>query len=200
MITSCVCLTGVDFGPDLVKLADQRIALPLRSSADTEGEVARVLGKLEESGNDLRILRLLANSNGMFRPFVLLADRLLRQSRVPPAARELVILHLAVRRAAPYEWDEHVPMSAAAGVTDEQRAAVAAGRVDDPAVFAEPERLAMRAAGRIVDATLTQEDWDEIEGSLGTGAALDLVLTVGWWGAFVPTIIGALGLERTDDR
>ena len=179
---------------------DQRIAIPLRSSADTEGEVARVLGKLEESGNDLRILRLLANSSGMFRPFVLLADRLLSQSRVPPVARELVILHLAVRRAAPYEWDEHVPISAAAGVTDEQRAAVAAGLVDDPAVFAEPERLAMRVAGRIADGTLTQEDWDEVEGSLGSGAALDLVLTVGWWGAFVPTIIGALGLERTDDR
>ena len=35
--------------------------LPVRSSADTEGDVARMLGKLEANGGALTILRYVAN-------------------------------------------------------------------------------------------------------------------------------------------
>ena len=52
--------TGMVRGPNAVKP---------RSSSDTEGEVQRVLGKLESGGNDIKIMRLMANSPNAFYGF-----------------------------------------------------------------------------------------------------------------------------------
>ena len=173
---------------------DPRLDLPLRTAADTEGDVSRVLGKLEGSGKDLRILRVLANSPGMFRPFVLMADALLRRSKLPAKEREVVIMHLAAQRGVPYEWAEHVPMAAEAGVSDEQLAALSSGTLDDLTLFSPTEQLSLRAAREIADGALSEARWNELNDAIGEGAALDLLLTVAWWGAFVPMIIETVGL------
>lgn len=169
--------------------------LPYRTSSDTEGDVARILGKLEAGGKDLAIIRLVANSPGMFRPFVHMADALLNRSRLPARARECVILHLAAHLEVPYEWAEHVPMSADAGVTDRERAVLATGSLDDDlSSFTDLEQMALRTSRSIADGAITSDDWANATKVLGEGAMVDLVLTVAWWGAFVPTVIGALGL------
>lgn len=175
-------------------MSDPRIPLPLRTAADTDGDVSRVLGKLEAKGLDMRILRVLANSPGMFRPFVLFADKLLHESRLGGAEREVVIMHLAARRGVPYEWAEHVPMAAAAGVTEEQLAVLASGTLDDLSLFSPTEQVALRTSDAIVDGRLTEQAWADVTAALGDGAALDLLLSVAWWGSFVPTIIESLGL------
>ena len=48
--------------------ADPIIPLPQRTVDDTEGDVQRVLSKLDSSGNNKKILRVLANSPSTFRP------------------------------------------------------------------------------------------------------------------------------------
>jgi alkylhydroperoxidase family enzyme len=177
-------------------MSDPRIDLePLRSS-DAEGEVQRVLSKLEASGNDLKILRVLANSQPAFRPFVLLSNALMNLSALPPEDREVVILHLAARRDVPYEWKEHVPMSEAVGITDEQRELIALGKYEGQS-FSDAQRLAIRVADEIVEErSLTEETWSKACQTWGRASSLDLVLTVAWWGAFVPTIIEAIGLQN----
>jgi 4-carboxymuconolactone decarboxylase len=177
-----------DIGPD------PRIELPLRTSSDTEGKVADLLAKLEASGKDLKILRLLANAPGMFRPFVHMADGLLNHSRLPAKERELVILHLAARLGVYYEWAEHIPMSRDAGVNDRERTLLASGSLDDLSMFGDSERMALRSARVIADDELTPALWRSGADVLGEEAMIDLVLTVAWWGAFVPMIINALGL------
>src|SRR3984957_1491730 len=177
------------------RMSDPRLDItPLRSE-DADGEVARVLSKLEASGNNLKILRILANGENVFRPFVLLSNALMNKSSLSAADREVVILHLAARRDVPYEWKEHIPMSDAAGITEEQRKLILSGTIGAEE-FTASQLLAVRAADEIISGrSLSESTWAQACAAWGRDGALDLVVAVAWWGAFVPTIIEAIGLQ-----
>ncbi len=172
--------------------------LRLRSSKDTEGDVQRVLAKLEARGLDETIVRLVANSPNVFRPFVLLADALLTKATLPAADREVLILHLATRLGVAYEWSAHEEVAAQAGVAPAQRAALrrAGGASDDAELFTPSQRLALRLADELLETGgWSSVAWTQAVDAWGREAALDLVFSVAWWGAFVPTVIGAMGLR-----
>ena len=64
------------------------------------------------------------------------------------AIREMVTLLGATANSADYEWGQHVALSEAAGVSNEQRAALQRGDVDAPC-FSAPERAALRLAAAV---------------------------------------------------
>lgn len=179
-------------GPGNGRAAEPITALPFRSSVDTDGEVRRVLGKLEASGNDLPVSRMLANSPGCFRPFVLLSDALLHKSAVPSFIRETVILHLAARLGVRYEWGEHVPMAEDAGVTEEMRSALAQPASANDAALTEEQRTAVRLCDQVLARTLSDAGWEEACRWWGAQGALEFAMVVGFWGGFVPAVIGTV--------
>jgi alkylhydroperoxidase family enzyme len=67
---------------------------------------------------------------------------------LPRSIRELVTLFGARANAASYEWAQHVALSAAAGVTDAQRAALERGQLD-PALFNPQEMAALQFAAAV---------------------------------------------------
>jgi 4-carboxymuconolactone decarboxylase len=173
-------------------------ALSRRTSLDTQGDVKRVLGKLEQSGSDLTILRILANSDHVFRPFVLISGSLLRNAVLPDNVREVVILWMASLQGTPYEWAEHVPMAIEAGVSGEQITAIDELRADE-AIFSADEMLAIEIAGDLLRGEgIATEKFSAAVHAWTQPGALDLILSVGFWGGMVPTIIGGLGLVRPD--
>jgi alkylhydroperoxidase family enzyme len=174
-----------------------RVDLALRSGADTSGEVSRVLSKLEATGQNLTILRLLANAPVTFRPFVLLSSALLYNAVLPADVREVVILELAVRRQSSYEWTEHVPMARRAGVTNEQIDALKTTD-DRGAPFSEEQQLALRFLSELERGSVQGGTWKAAVASWGEQGAIELVLTLGWWGGLVPTLITAFGLSAAD--
>lgn len=169
-----------------------------RSSHDTEGDAQRILGKLEATGRDLRIVRLVANWSAGLRPFVLSSDALLFRGALDPRVREIVVLYTAARLGNDYEWDEHVPMSERAGVTETERAAIRAA-VDRPneqslkTTFdaAIVDALSL-AASLLSDPTVDLDAWDRACESLGRDSALEILFAVAWWGAYVPLIANTL--------
>jgi hypothetical protein len=173
--------------------------VPRRSAADTEGDVARVLAKLEATGQDLTILRLVANSGHAFRPFLLLSDALLNRAVLPAPVREVVILWMAVQRGVPYEWAEHVPMATRAGVTGAQVDHLAGGKPLGDGPFSDEMLLAVDIAADLLGRNgVSEEHWAAGVGRWGLEGMLDLVFTAGWWGGFVPTVLEALGLTEPD--
>jgi 4-carboxymuconolactone decarboxylase len=54
------------------------------------------------------------------------------QSTLPPDVRELVILRVAARNGADFEWIAHEPVARQAGLRDEQIAAIALGGAGGP--------------------------------------------------------------------
>jgi len=177
-------------------LPDPLLPLPRRTSADTEGDTSRVLGKLEQSGQIMKIHRVLGNSSTVFRPFMLLASALMTKTPFPAYEREVVILRMAARRGVSYEWAEHVALSAAAGVDDATRDNLARADEADLDLLSEPARLAVEVADQVLDEhRIAPELWDRAVRQWGEEASLDLVFVVAWWGGFVPTVIEAVGLR-----
>jgi 4-carboxymuconolactone decarboxylase len=168
--------------------------LPLRSSADTDGDVARLLGKLEANGSALTILRYVANATNAFRPFVLFSNALLNQSTLPRTSIEIVILHIAVVVDAPYEVAEHVPMARAAGLDQRTIDGVIAG--DIKSVVHDDKTLTMiEVADALVSGrSIPDPLWAEMVEKLGTESAMELVLIVGWFAGTVRVVTDALGL------
>lgn len=164
-----------------------------RSSADTVGDVQRVLGKLESSGRDLAIVRAAANWDSGLRPFVLMADALLIRGRLRPDVREACVLHIAAVLALDYEWDEHLPMARRAGLTHEQLAALRRGDREDESLFDLDQRRALD----VVDEYLRRHEvcsatWDAGCEQLGEDEMAELMFAIAWWAGFVPVIARTL--------
>jgi 4-carboxymuconolactone decarboxylase len=169
----------------------------LRTAADTDGDVQRVLEKLEATGQNQTILRLAANSPTVFRPFVLLANALVNKATLGDSEREALVLHLATKERAAYEWDAHQGPATKAGLTDEQIALLRTGEaLQHPDAFTASEFLAVRLGNQIVEGgSLSEDDWAEATAAWGAEGALDLVFSVAWWAGFVLVFTRALDLR-----
>jgi alkylhydroperoxidase family enzyme len=170
--------------------------LPRRTAADTTDDVSRVLGKLEESGQDLTILKILANNPTMFRPFIMMANALVYKATLPVDVRETVVLWIAQHLKNTYEWSEHVPMAKRAGLNDEQIAGIREG---DLSASTDDQRFAVELTRQLLtDRAIAPDTWQgaverwEVEGTM------DLVLSIGWWSGLVPAFLDALGLDLPD--
>lgn len=169
----------------------------LRSSADTSGRVRQVLEKLEATDQDQIILRLVANSPNVFRPFVLLANSLVNQAALGASEREALVLHLAAKENAPYEANAHLEPAAQAGLSPRQIEVLVAGNaLDEPDLFSPAERLCIELGERVAEGgTLSEDDWSAAHEAFGREGALDLVFSVAWWAGFVLHFTRALGLR-----
>lgn len=173
---------------------------PLRTAADTDGDVERVLAKLEATGQAQTILRLAANSPSVFRPFVLLANALVNRTTLGAAEREALVLFLATKEGAAYEWEAHQAPAQEAGLTAEQIEVLRGGdALARPEVFSAKQHLALRLGNQLVDgAPWSEDDWTEALAAWGAEGALDLVFSVSWWAGFVLIFTRALDLRPAD--
>lgn len=173
---------------------------PLRTAADTDGDVQRVLEKLEATGQNQTILRLVANSPNVFRPFVLLANSLVNRATLGGAEREALVLHLAAMEGAAYETAAHLTPAAQAGLTERQIEILTSGAgLEHPSEFSDAQNLALRLGNKVAHGeALDDRDWSDAHGQWGREGALDLVFSVAWWAGFVLVFTRALGLRPVE--
>jgi alkylhydroperoxidase family enzyme len=173
----------------------------LRTAADTDGATQRVLTKLEATGQAQTILRLAANSPTVFRPFVLLANALVNNAALGAAEREALVLYLATKEGAAYEWDAHQVPAEKAGLTAEQVEVLGAGEaLRRPDVFSDEQNLALRLGDQLVEGhPWSDADWAAAIGAWSADGALDLVFSVSWWAGFVLLFTRALDLRPSED-
>ncbi|MBW2424288.1 MAG: carboxymuconolactone decarboxylase family protein [Deltaproteobacteria bacterium] len=108
--------------------------------------------------------------------------------------RELAILRVARLRAARFEWDQHVGISAATGVTREELAAIERGEVDADC-FGEVERLVLQAAtGLVEQGTLEEELVTRLEEQLSAREAVELLIAIGVYEALAK-LMNAVDLD-----
>ena len=126
-----------------------------------------------------------------------LADLLLSilsQQQLDPKLRELAILRVANLRRAAYEWDQHVGISQAAGITPEQIRAIEAGRIDAPC-FDALQRLVLEATTELAGtSTLSKATFDRLAARLSPREAVELLLAAGIYEALAK-LMNAVGLE-----
>lgn len=126
-----------------------------------------------------------------------LADLLLSilaQQQLDPKLRELAILRVANLRRAAYEWDQHVGISAAAGVSAEQRRAIEEGRLDADC-FDPLARLVLEATTELAEtSTLSRSTFDRLAARLSPRETVELLLAAGVYEALAK-LMNALELE-----
>jgi 4-carboxymuconolactone decarboxylase len=111
-------------------------------------------------------------------PFLTYNNVLLQTPALEPRMRELMILRVAWRTRAPYEWAQHVRLAGRAGITTDEIAAVARDSGPDGWTPFEADLLA--ATDQLVDHYRVDDDtWDRLAQQLDARQLVELVFVVG---------------------
>jgi alkylhydroperoxidase family enzyme len=116
---------------------------------------------------------------------------------LPARACEIVILLVAHHHDSPFELYAHTRAGAAAGLSGEDLAALAAGQ--PPARMTEVERACYTAARQILAAgTVDDEQYAQAVGVLGTRQLFELTTLIGWY-TMVAVQLAVFGLAPPGD-
>ena len=143
-------------------------------------ELPAELNELLRKAN-LNVFTMWAHSVGTAGLIMELGAAQFANLELPRAVREMVTLLVATDNSASYEWGQHVALSKAAGVSDEQRMALQRGDVD-AACFSPLEQAALRLA-RAVQAAPQVADpiFDTARKYLSYRQLVELVGIVGYY-------------------
>lgn len=167
--------------------------VPLRDIDGTDPATAGIAGSFErENRKPIDLYRALANAPGLLGGFHELSDALRYRGRVPRRLRELAILRTAHLTGSEYEWLHHVGMARAAGVSDEQVAAIADGA--ESGAFGAVERAVLRLADGMHTGQLPEDALAGAAAVTSTEEATELVILCGHYQG-VARIIQALGVQ-----
>jgi alkylhydroperoxidase family enzyme len=134
--------------------------------------VASTLAKLPP----LHVFQLLAHAETAYRPWLKYGGAILSDLELDPLVRELVILQVGLLSAR-YEWEQHVPIAAAAGATEEQLAALERG---DLSPFDPRQRAALEFTRAFVrDGEVTDAEYAALAGAYSEREIVEIGLTAG---------------------
>lgn len=127
----------------------------------------------------VNVYRMVMHSPGLAPGFFVMADAMFQANSLPPHLRELAILRVGYRYAAPYETHQHELIAGYAGLSAEAIAAAASGDTDG---LPADEVGILAWTDRILDEhTLSGSDRDEALTLLTVTQLADLVMTVGFY-------------------
>jgi AhpD family alkylhydroperoxidase len=130
-------------------------------------------------------------------PFLAYNNVLLFAPTLEPRARELLILRVAARTRAEYEWAQHVRLAARAGVTPSEIAAVRDGT--DASGWSPLDAALLAAADELVDDHLIGDDtWARLAEHFDDQQLMELVFVVGTYTALAMAF-NSFGLELDPD-
>jgi len=127
----------------------------------------------------LNIMRMLANAETCFAPFLRFGGSLLVKAQLDSALREIIILQVVHIEGGEYEWVQHVPIALGCGVTQAQIDAIAAGKYDAEC-FSVGERAVMNLAAEVVEKVrASEETLRKASEFLSPREIVELILTIG---------------------
>ncbi|WP_184444664.1 carboxymuconolactone decarboxylase family protein [Mycobacterium sp. AZCC_0083] len=127
----------------------------------------------------VNVYRMVMHSPGLAPGFFVMADAMFQANSLPPHLRELAILRVGYRYAAPYETHQHEMIAGYAGLSAEAIAAAASSDFDG---LPQDEVNILTWTDRLLDDhTLSGSDRDDALSSLTVTQLADLVMTVGFY-------------------
>jgi 4-carboxymuconolactone decarboxylase len=127
----------------------------------------------------VNVYRMVMHSPGLAPGFFVMADAMFQANSLPPHLRELAILRVGYRYAAPYETHQHEMIAGYAGLSAEAIAAAASSVIDG---LPQDEVDILTWTDRLLDDhTLSGSDREDALASLTVTQLADLVMTVGFY-------------------
>ena len=161
--------------------------------APDEARRAAQAAGVDASVAEKNIFRVLLRHPPLAKRLSDLLLELMLRGRLDPRLRELVILRLGWATGSDYEWTQHWPLAAAAGLSDAERLAVRDWRAWPG--FGAAERAVLAATDETLErGALGAETWDACVRALGGDEALvELVAVIGTWRC-VSSLLRSLGV------
>lgn len=146
----------------------------------------------ESTGN---LVATLMRHPKLARGFLRFNFHLLYGSTLPERLRELAVLRVAHVTKCEYEWRHHVAMGREAGLSDDVIAGIEHGEASDDldaAIITAVDELQR-------DANVSDSTWTTLSAHLGERQLMDLVFTIGCYGALAMAI-NTFGVEPDQER
>lgn len=143
------------------------------------------------------IFRVLGRHPSLFRAWLRYSSKLMPRGTLPRRDAEIVILRVAWRTGAAYEWHQHVWLGARAGLTaaDIERSAS-----EDVEGWAPRQEMLVRATDEMLASSRLQDDtWAAVERELDVEGAIELCMLVGQYQG-LGTALGGLGVPIEQSR
>jgi len=166
------------------------------SVAERSADLRETLDSLTPPGSDdaLNIFRTLAHHPKLLRAYLPFGSRLLLGGELPARDRELVILVTAQLCRCAYEWDHHVRMAKAAGLSDGEIEQVRLGPPDDQ--WPPEDAVLVAATEELVSHhTLSDHRWNLLASRYSQRQLLELTMLVGHY-AMLAGMLNSAGVER----
>jgi alkylhydroperoxidase family enzyme len=126
----------------------------------------------------LNVLGTLAQHPALMQAYHTFNGHILYTNTLDARQRELLVLRVAARRGAEYEWRQHVYIARDLGFTDADIERVAEGPHADG--WSPIDAAMLRAVDELVaDAQIADDTWAVLAGELDRHQLMDLVFTVG---------------------
>jgi 4-carboxymuconolactone decarboxylase len=150
----------------------------------------------DKDGRIYSIWATLAHHEDALRRFLVFGNHVLGKNTLPLQSRELMILRIAARSGAAYEWDQHVRIARRAGLTDDEILRGATGRWDD---LDEVDQVLLETTDSLLDHRGVDDDlWLRLRAHLTVQQIIDVLYTVGQY-LTIATVINTLGVRPEGD-
>lgn len=168
--------------------------LPYVDEGKASEKTREILGNTPRK---LNVARMIANSSeAVFHNFSRLGNSLMTRGKLDKKLREIAILRNARVCGSLYEYTQHVPIAKAAGLSDEQVAAV--DNWEQAKCFNEVERLVLRFTDEIArNVKGSKATLAALQKHLGPGEIVELIMAIGFWG-MVARVLETTEVELED--
>jgi len=163
---------------------------------DALARVGGLVGQAGSSGagNPLPTLTLIAHQEALLEPFLVWARALGLGATLSRRTAEIVALRTAFIAGSVFEWREHRLYALAAGLTEDEVAAVATG--PDAGRWGAADRAALRAADDLAGmATIGDAAWADLQANFTPAEIVELILVAGQY-RMLSTLANAAGVDR----
>jgi len=145
----------------------------------------------------INVLGTLAQHPALMQAYHAFNGHILYTNSLEPRQRELLVLRVAARRGAEYEWRQHVHIARDLGFSDSDIERIAEG--PHAAEWSPLDAAMLRAVDELVaDAEITDGTWAELADELDRHQLMDLVFTVGAYD-LLAMAFKSFGVELDDD-
>ncbi|MGW0615585.1 carboxymuconolactone decarboxylase family protein [Streptomyces sp. NPDC002788] len=150
----------------------------------------------DQDGRIYAIWATLAHHEDALRRYLVFSNHVLGKNTLPLKSRELMILRIAARAQAAYEWDQHVRIARRAGLADETILAAATGAWEG---LDDLDQVLLTATDSLVGRQgVDDELWNRLTAHLSTEQVIDVLYTVGQY-LTIATVINTLGVRTEGD-
>jgi 4-carboxymuconolactone decarboxylase len=169
--------------------------IPFRDFSTLSAEDREMGERNKVNGEVVNIFKVLMNNPKLARSWSRFAAYILGGQSLPARDREILILRIGWLNQAPYEWEQHVRIGKAAGLTDDEIDRISKG---PKAGWSKHDAALLQAADDLREkSVVSDETWKQLSERYNTEQMMDAVFTVGQYN-LVSWALNSFGVPLDD--